>query len=94
MTDAFPTTNACCFCGSAPAVAEGMPYFHFRACMNRHGRWAHRVCARCWWTLVVPISEFLHMKCLGCVNAWPRWYFPPSPRNCTEVEMVHLCKDD
>ena len=66
--------NRCCNCEKN--LKEKDKFFHFRKCYNTNGKWAHRICEKCWWEYVIPNSEKIHFKCFGCDKHWPLWFFP------------------
>jgi hypothetical protein len=61
--------NKCCSCEYK--IRDDSEFFHFRSCLNKHGKWAHRVCKNCWWKIIIPISEEIHLKCFGCIKKLP-----------------------
>ncbi len=77
--------NRCCYCEKSFQTDEK---FHFRKCLNTHGRWAHRICSTCWWDFVIPQSEQVHFKCFGCVKKWPLWYFPKEKRKFNQTIQI------
>jgi len=61
--------NKCCACEYK--IRNDSEFLHFRRCLNEHGRCAHRVCKNCWFKIIVPISEEVHLRCLGCTKKLP-----------------------
>lgn len=61
-------------------IREDQEFFHFRKCLNDHGKHAHRICKNCWWKIIIPFSEIVHLQCPGCLKSLPLWYHPKQKR--------------
>ena len=79
--------NRCCYCEKQMQTND---IFHFRRCLNTHGRWAHRICSMCWWSIVIPQSENIHFQCFGCVKKWPLWFFPKIKGTSSSVQIIEI----
>lgn len=80
-------------CSSCEYKIRGdQEFYHFRKCLNEHGKWAHRICKNCWWKIIIPFSEIVHLKCPGCLKKIPLWYHPKEkPKNLQKtVQVIQL----
>ena len=82
-------------CAACEYRIRGKEYFNFRKCLNDHGRWAHRLCKNCWWKIIIPFSEEVHLRCPGCLKDLPLWHHPKEKaRKMPNAEYVELLDDD
>jgi len=83
--------ETCCNCFNQ--IPDKTAYFHFRKCLNEHGRSAHRVCEKCWWEKIIPWSQQLHLKCPGCVKHLPLIKNKKSTQKIKQEDIITIDDD-
>jgi len=71
-------------------IRSDQEFFHFRKCLNEHGASAHRICKNCWWKIIIPYSEIVHLQCPGCLKHIPLWRRPKQQRGRIQSQVIQI----